>query len=371
MSTNADILPDIATLSAEAPTGQLSDDLASEFRGLMRERGAVRLRGFTASAEQFLTLSDQFGQDWLPYRHGRRQRVLDPQVKVQLANAGHHAMAPHSELCYLPLQPRLAWFYCEQTGQGAGATTLVDGAALAARFGPELLELFEHRTLRYQRNMSLADACSLYDAPDAAALAQKIRDAGWQDVLCVAGRRLIQDLRVPALPRHPETGQSVFVNQLLFNASLKPWALSIARQLGAVENPRSRVTRLLNRLAAVTRTQAGRGLAATPTLEGVGTVPAWAIRQLDALARALTVRVVWQSGDVLVFDNLRFLHGREAFRGSERRILTRFGAPAWLPAKQTAAQTDRTRLTDQMCQMDRTDRTDRAAGTDNAAVEKA
>jgi hypothetical protein len=43
------------------------------------------------------------------------------------------------------------------------------------------------------------------------------------------------------------------------------------------------------------------------------------------VAAALTVAVPWRAGDVLVIDNTRFLHGRQAFTDDSRAVMVRMG----------------------------------------------
>jgi alpha-ketoglutarate-dependent taurine dioxygenase len=43
------------------------------------------------------------------------------------------------------------------------------------------------------------------------------------------------------------------------------------------------------------------------------------------VAESLTTEIAWQRGDVAIIDNTRCLHGRRAFPGGTREILTRMG----------------------------------------------
>jgi hypothetical protein len=56
-----------------------------------------------------------------------------------------------------------------------------------------------------------------------------------------------------------------------------------------------------------------------------GPVPADLLSVAAEVARELTVAVPWQAGDVLVVDNSRYLHGRQAFTDTGRSVMVRMG----------------------------------------------
>ena len=62
-------------------------------------------------------------------------------------------------------------------------------------------------------------------------------------------------------------------------------------------------------------------------------MPADLLRRVADAAESLTIEIAWQRGDVAIIDNTRCLHGRRAFTGGAREILTRMG-DARLPAYQ-------------------------------------
>jgi len=112
-----------------------------------------------------------------------------------------------------------------------------------------------------------------------------IRQRSYVDMVAVGGRIRIDHLTAPLVPtRH---GQRVaFCNNLLLHHGM----------------------------------QAG-----VPFADGSDLDEA-AYERLARLAGRLTVEVAWQSGDVLMVDNTRMMHGRRAILDERRLILTRFGS---------------------------------------------
>jgi hypothetical protein len=62
------------------------------------------------------------------------------------------------------------------------------------------------------------------------------------------------------------------------------------------------------------------------------------IETINATYTAATAREPWQTGDVLVVDNLRMAHSREAYEG-ERDVVALFGDPTRLPGHARPATT--------------------------------
>jgi alpha-ketoglutarate-dependent taurine dioxygenase len=56
-------------------------------------------------------------------------------------------------------------------------------------------------------------------------------------------------------------------------------------------------------------------------------MPQSIVQEIDALIQTYEIAVQWQTNDMVVFDNTRFLHGRQGGFDEGRRILTRFGFP--------------------------------------------
>ncbi|MEY2927680.1 MAG: hypothetical protein RL367_2157, partial [Pseudomonadota bacterium] len=61
-----------------------------------------------------------------------------------------------------------------------------------------------------------------------------------------------------------------------------------------------------------------------PLLDDLTPVPEDWLQAIQSTAQGLTAAVQWQKGDLLVLDNTRFMHGRNAIADTNERIIATF-----------------------------------------------
>jgi hypothetical protein len=64
-------------------------------------------------------------------------------------------------------------------------------------------------------------------------------------------------------------------------------------------------------------------------LENDAEIPSALVKQIGETANALSLKVAWRAGDILMVDNTRVLHGRKECLDSARNIYVRMGEPAF------------------------------------------
>lgn len=266
---------------------------------LYRRHGALLLRGFGTDLPAFT----RFARVLCPtaaINESPGRETLDPANCIRTVNEGSEAFALHPELSREPWKPDAALFHCLSTPAGTtpgdGATTLCDGVALAEALPPEVREGLAGRRLVYVMNTwpELLRFWLGTETPDDALLAHPPTPCPygfWR----LGNGRIVRHFSRPALHRPMFADRPAFGNFLLF-----------------------------------ARFNNGRG--DFPLLDDLKPVPEDWLQAIRATGERLSAAVDWQPGDVLVLDNTRFLHGRNAIsHPGERRIATYFGYLAGAP----------------------------------------
>ncbi|HEX5259126.1 MAG TPA: TauD/TfdA family dioxygenase [Sphingomicrobium sp.] len=254
---------------------------------LYRTHGALLFRGFNIDLAQFRAFAQQFCSTSVVNESPGRHPV-DPDGHVYTVDAGTRPFPLHPELSREPWKPDVAFFGCLSAPSEGGKTTICDGVALAQALPPALKEALARRRLLYVQSTwpSLLKFWLGAATPTDAQLTSPQSGCPYQF------RRFPQGIaRIfsrPALHKPMFVDAPAFGNFLLF-----------ARALGHSESV---------------------------VLDDGRPMPEQWVQIISATAERLTAPIDWQSGDLLMLDNTRFMHGRtEITDPAERLILTYFG----------------------------------------------
>jgi alpha-ketoglutarate-dependent taurine dioxygenase len=216
-------------------------------------------------------------------------------------------MCMHHELSYALESPGLMLFACLTPPAAGGATGVADAAAVLDALPADLVDRFERegwlltRSYNDEIGASYAEAFGTEDraAVEAYCRANAI-EFEWQGD---GGLRTRQRRR--AVVRHPVTGQRCWFNQVAF---LNEWTLApeIREYLVDVYGPDG----------LPFNTRVGNG---DPVTEDV-------VALLNQVYEAQTAREPWQAGDLMLVDNVRTAHSREAYEGA-REVLVGMADP--------------------------------------------
>ena len=231
-------------------------------------------------------------------------------------------MCMHHELSYALEFPGLMLFACLQAPGSGGATAVADSTAVLGDLPTGLIERFERegwvlmRTYNEDFGASVEEAFGTGDrgAVEAYCRANAI-EFEWQPDGVLRTRQ-----RRSAVVRHPLTGQRCWFNQVAFlnEATIDP-------------EVREYLVDLYGEDGLPFNTRFGNG---DPIGEDV-------IQLLNETYEARTAREPWQAGDLMLVDNIRTAHSREAFSGP-REVLVGMGDPVRLadcgPTIEVAAQ---------------------------------
>jgi alpha-ketoglutarate-dependent taurine dioxygenase len=231
-------------------------------------------------------------------------------------------MCMHHELSYTIEPPSLMLFACLVAPTEGGATAVADGPTVLDALPGDLVDRFDREGWLLTRNyndeigVSVAEAFGTEDhgTVESWCRAHAI-EYEWQPD---GGLRTRQ--RRSAVVRHPVTGRRTWFNQIAF---LNEWTLAA--------EVREYLVDVYGDEGLPFNTRYGNG---DPIGEDV-------VQLLNGVYETHTAREPWQAGDLMLVDNIRTAHSREAFSGS-REILVGMADGVRLtdvpPATQEAAR---------------------------------
>ena len=210
-------------------------------------------------------------------------------------------MCMHHELSYRLEVPSLMLFACLSPATAGGATAVADAATVLDALPPELVQRFEREgwmlTRSYNDEIG-ASVAESFGTDDRSAVESYCRanaiEFDWQPDGALRTRQ-----RRSAVVRHPISGERCWFNQIAF---LNEWTLA--------PEVREFLVDVYGAEGLPFNTCFGNG---DPIGEDV-------VQLLNEVYEANTAREPWQAGDLMLVDNIRTAHSREAYEGP-REIL--------------------------------------------------
>lgn len=253
---------------------------------LYKAHGALLFRGFGADVREFGAFTRGFCPTYVINQSAGR-RPIDTENNIRSVDPGVGAFALHSELSREPWAPDVAFFACLSAPTRGGATTICDGVALVRAMPDDVRQGLSGRRLLHLKPTwpELLEFWLGDPNPGDELLANP-------PSCCPFGFRRMQGSVIryfsrPALQRPMFVDEPAFANFLLF--------------------------------ARFTRNRPDY-----PLLDDGQPVPEPWLQAIKAAADSLTAEVAWQSGDVLMLDNTRFMHGRTAILDATERLIASF-----------------------------------------------
>ncbi|MFE6226450.1 TauD/TfdA family dioxygenase [Microtetraspora glauca] len=289
--------------AAGAGLESFARDHAEEIGAAVSDAGAALVRGASADgADAFGRALKELGFAPLAYteRSTPRSEVGDG-VFTSTEYPAREVIPQHCESSYAGAWPGRLAFYCAVPALTGGATPVTDVTRVLDDIPAEVVEEVDRRGLRYVRNYGSGAGLDWRDAfqtDDPAEVDRFCAAAGmeweWREDDCLRTVR-----RAPALAVHPRTGRRLWFNHLvLFHQSSLPGTLreDLLAVLGDDGLPND-------------------------VLFGDGEpIPDELVAAVREAFDRRVQRFDWRLHDLMVIDNMRWSHGREAFTG-DRRIL--------------------------------------------------
>jgi len=288
---------------------------SDELRAALHQYGALLLRDFASSLEEFSAIGDLLSPATSsPLGQVSPRHQVSGSVYTATDLGENHAIRQHHEMAYDLHPPRYVLFTCRRAPREGGETPVGDARAMFAKLSAALVKRFAERGVLYQRNFEPGcpgksaretfhcDSLAEYEAYGArAGISFSSRGEGH-----VRARQLRG-----AVATHPDTGDRVFFNLAhIWHATNMVTAAAHFGQEYADK---------VRRMAAEDQWY--------NAFYGDGTeIEDEVIAEIQARHAEQAVAVPWREGDILIIDNLLASHGRRAFH-SEREVLATIRGP--------------------------------------------
>ncbi|MFS4104799.1 TauD/TfdA family dioxygenase [Streptomyces sp. PD-S100-1] len=290
---------------------------AAQYREAVRaqvaEHGALLVRGLgLREPDQVRAVFTALGGELMAEREAFAPRTsYGAGLYSSTAWPDNQPMCMHHELSYVQRVPGLMLFACLTAPDRGGATAVADAEEVLRALPTALTERFEREGWLLTRSYNDEIGASLsesFGTEDRETVENYCRahaiDFEWQPDGSLRTRQ-----RRGAVVRHPVTGRRCWFNQIAF---LNEWTLAPEVREYLVDE------------------YGPDGLPFNTRYGDGGPIDEDVVRTLNATYEDHTRREPWQDGDLMLVDNIRSAHSREAFTG-EREVLVAMAEP-WHPA---------------------------------------
>ena len=296
---NVDLQPGKPPILRVAATGDPARWAAEHRNGLrtfVAEHGSLLVRGLgLRDAAETEAVFRQLGSLMTEREAFAPRRRYSEGVYSSSKWPPNQHMCMHHELSYALEFPSLMLFACLVAPTSGGETPLADSSAVLHTLPAELVERVERHGWLLIRNYNEdigASVAEAFGSDDRRTVESYCRanaiEFEWQPD---GGLRTWQ--RRSAVVRHPRTGRRCWFNQLAF---LNEWTMEPELREYLVD---------IYGDALPFNTRLGNG-------DPIG---ADVVQVIDEAYERNTAREPWQSGDLMLVDNVRTAHARESFEG--------------------------------------------------------
>lgn len=297
-------------------------DAAESLRDLVDGRllqcGGFLFRDFIVETPaEFKAFAADFGHPLLSYEFGSTPRTkVEDGVYTSTEYPPHQSIPLHNEQAYTREWPMKIWFYSALVAQQGGETPIADSRAIYRRIDPRIRQRFSEKGLMYVRNFGNGldvPWAQVFNSEDKAVVEAYCRDhdivCEWKDDGELRTRQTCQ-----AVAQHPFTQDWVWFNQAhLFHVS------NLELEV------RETLLEILDHEDLPRNVYYGDG----SEIEDV------ILDEIRGVLDEQTISFPWQTGDVMMLDNMLAAHARSPFKGS-RKVVVAMAEPYSLPHSQNS-----------------------------------
>ncbi|NWD75750.1 TauD/TfdA family dioxygenase [Pseudomonas gingeri] len=259
-----------------------------ELYDLLGHYGVVLFRNCIHTAEDFSAF----------VRLNSSRLSLDPARAMvggaaQLVDAGRAAIGLHCENGNSPFWPDITWFYCQEAPRKGSQTTLCDGEKVLAKLSPACRTFFEENPIRYSRTVA---------------------GDKWRRLVCHYSSTLSDPAAVVIGDLMQIVGDDP---QTLISFNPADDSIHYAFSTSAI------LTSAFSQRPAFANSILGPSFNyEVPVIDTVSgaPIPGEFLVEIAAVTAQETYPVGWRDHDMVMIDNRRVMHGREAIVDERRRI---------------------------------------------------
>jgi alpha-ketoglutarate-dependent taurine dioxygenase len=297
-----EITPTTAGVSSDS-SGLLQFALGAEIDELLVEHRALLFRGFGVAEPDLEEVSTRLLRRRQAYVHGNSPRTkVGDNIYTSTEFPREYDISMHNELSYAHSWPARVLFHCAEPAATGGATPLIHGGLWLNALDPAIRAAVKNGVCYRQYlhggrglGKSWQDTFETADRAEVETFLAAGR-AAWEWT-ATNGLRISQTR--PATVRHPITGEEVWFCQL------DQW------------HPATLGEDTMRELLAILPEDE---LPQSVTLADGTPIPADMAVEIRKTGLELATDVHWQRGDLVLIDNVLVGHGRRAYTGN-RRIL--------------------------------------------------
>ena len=247
-------------------------------------------RGFDVDTDKFKTFTELFSTNFVSYVGGAYSREMINGDKTLLSVTGgklHFAVPLHGEMYYRKQKPDILWFYCASPPLKDGETTVCDGIQIYNELSSSTQKLFQEKRLKYIRTYPEDVWQKIYQTDDLSHVEAVCRD---------------NDMQLEVNRDH-----SITTNYIA----------------SAIQLSRGKCNVFINNILPVVAQEVNGSNTSLVRFEDNSKIPDVVINEIKTVTERIIHLVSWQTGDILMIDNTRLLHGRRAFADNQRDIYVR------------------------------------------------
>lgn len=293
--------PSARKQDAPGPVVTLNDCNPTSVRNSLKDHGAVIVSA-NSSLSDFEMLSNEL---MTPIVHHSTSTTIERDVAnadgtTSTVNKGMDYIPLHREASYAPGCPDMLMLYCVRPSDEGGETLLCDGVRLLEMLPQNIRDFVENAVLKWRWSASperWMASLGVNSKADAEAKLGKLtgRLASWEKLDAHFDGDILEGVFQTLCVIPPRWGgKKSFCNSLLIYHYREATPFY----------PKTSYT---------------------PSLADGSPFPTDMLEEIAGYAKQETHGVQWQTNNILLFDNSRYMHGRTGFTDTNRRILVRMG----------------------------------------------
>ncbi len=270
----------------------------------LQQHGGILFRNFgIRDVEQFEELIQTVSGELLDYRDRSSPRSpVNGNIYTSTDHPANQTIFLHSENSYAASWPLKIFFCCLISPAVGGETPIADTRKLLQRIPPEIRRRFAEKQVMYVRNFGDGFGLpwqTVFQTENPSKVVDFCRKNGieweWKGQNRLRTRQVRQ-----AIAHHPITGEAVWFNHGVFF------------HVSTLEPPiREALLKAFSEEDLPHNTYYGDGSPIEPEV----------LEEIRAAYRAETILFPWETGDILMLDNMLTAHGRQPFSGPRKIVV--------------------------------------------------